>query len=381
MPYTFNPFTGGLDGAGAGGLADAPSDGVLRARKNGSWSTIDAADIPSLPANGLDMTLIEATDGLYGYIGDIGVNQFVGDTSLTGLYLGNSVTSIGNQAFYECSGLIGSLTIPNSVTSIGSLAFQSCSGFTGSLTIPNSVTSIGSSAFYNCSGFTGSLTIPNSVTSIGSLAFYDCSGFTGSLTIGTSVSSINDGAFESCNGFTGSLTIPGTASIGSFAFYACSFNGLNVTGTSINSNAFEYNKTNAFGSLNIANTITSIGNQAFYECSGLIGSLTIPNSITSIGSYAFDSCSGFTGSLTIPNSITSIGGSAFRNCFNLTNAYLNQPLSAIGSNAFQNSGLTTIHLQPSPNTPAGWTIGSGQTIRGKSGITVVANWTTHPNPP
>ena len=82
-----------------------------------------------------------------------------------------SVTSIGNFAFDECSGLT-SVTIPNSVTSIGNYAFDECRGLT-SVTIPNSVTSIGSSAFTFCRGLT-SVTIPNSVTSIGSLAFYGC---------------------------------------------------------------------------------------------------------------------------------------------------------------------------------------------------------------
>ncbi|MDR0304161.1 MAG: leucine-rich repeat domain-containing protein, partial [Chitinispirillales bacterium] len=85
--------------------------------------------------------------------------------SITKAVIGDSVTSIGSYAFYDCSGLT-SVTIPSSVTSIGSYAFYDCSGLT-SVTIPSSVTSIGSSAFSYCSGLT-SVTIPSSVTSIGS---------------------------------------------------------------------------------------------------------------------------------------------------------------------------------------------------------------------
>jgi hypothetical protein len=95
----------------------------------------------------------------------------------TSLVLEEGITHIGNAAFLN-EDFKGSLTIPNSVTSIGNYAFKECSGFTGSLTIPNSVTTIGDEAFRDCSGFTGSLTIPNSVTTIGDYAFENCDGLT-----------------------------------------------------------------------------------------------------------------------------------------------------------------------------------------------------------
>ena len=105
-----------------------------------------------------------------------------------------SVTSIGDYAFYGCSGLT-SVTIPNSVTSIGMFAFGGCGGLT-SVTIPNSVTRIGEYAFDGCSGLT-SVTIGNSVTSIGMFAFGGCSGLT-SITIPNSVTSIGIHAFSGC---------------------------------------------------------------------------------------------------------------------------------------------------------------------------------------
>ena len=94
--------------------------------------------------------------------------KYDGCKMLTAITIPNSVTSIGDAAFYGCSGLT-SITIPNSVTSIGNCAFMGCSGLT-SVTIPNSVTSIESRTFYECSGLT-SVIIPNSVTNIGGQAF------------------------------------------------------------------------------------------------------------------------------------------------------------------------------------------------------------------
>ena len=394
----------------------------------------------------------------------IGVFAFSDCSSLTSVTIPNSVTSIGVGAFNYCSGLT-SVTIPNSVLSIGMGAFSGCSGLT-SVTIPNSVTSIGSYAFVSCSSLT-SVTIPNSVTRIEANTFSSCSGLT-SVTIPNSVTSI-DNAFSNCpelldvycyaenvpstqsNAFDGSypenatLHVPNAAinsykstapwsGFGNIVAISTEVDGINYdfdadtkqatvikkssgyysgevvipesvehegtaySVTSIGEEAFYW--CSGLTSVTIGNSVTSIGGNAFIGCDGLtsvhisdiaawcnidfgdnpleyahhlylngeeVKDLVIPNSVTSIGNSAFWGCSGLT-SVTIPNSVTSIGDEAFALCSGLSSVTIPNSVESIGSHAFAVcSGLTSVTI---PNSVTSIGMGAFYSCSGLTSVTI-----------
>ncbi len=220
----------------------------------------------------------------------------------------------------------------DSSSKTATVTYQSPSngGYSGRVNIPSSVsydgtsysvTSIGGSAFSYCYGLT-SITIPNSVTSIGSNAFYSCNGLT-SITIPNSVTSIGGSAFSYCSCLT-SVNITDLAAWCGIIFGSNEANPLYKA-------HHLYLNGEEVKDLIIPNSVTSIGNGAFYGCSGLT-SVTIPNSVTSIGSHAFSLCYGLT-SITIPNSVTSIGDYAFSNC-GLTSVTIPNSVTSIGDYAF-----------------------------------------------
>ena len=151
-------------------------------------------------------------------------------------------------------------------------------------------------------------------------------------------------AFYECTSLT-SINLPNTiTSIGAGAFEDCRLLtsiSLPESVTSIGNYAFDGCTT--LSSINIPNSVSSIGSSAFNGCSNLT-SVTIPSSVTSIDNSTFSGCTGLT-TITIPNSVTSIGSSAFYNCTGLTSITIPNSVTSIGSSAFFGcTGLTSITI-------------------------------------
>ncbi len=191
-------------------------------------------------------------------------------------------TQCGVEARQEMTTLI----IEEGVTSIGSYAFSDCSGLT-SVTIPNSVTSIGYDAFFNCSG----LPIIDNVRYADSYLVEAVDKTLSSHTIKDGTRFIGEYAFLGCTGLT-SIEIPNSVtSIGKDAFDYC------TALTSVIWNAKNCSNSGDFGSqvesFVFGNEVETIPGHCCYGMNKLT-SVTIPNSVTSIGDRAFYGCSGLT---------------------------------------------------------------------------------------
>ena len=240
---------------------------------------------------------------------DIDQPWYSNRSDITSVVIEPGVTSIGSQAFYECSNLT-SITIPSGLTSIGEQAFGNCTGLT-SITIPSGFISIGDYAFWNCTGLT-SITIQNGVTSIGTGAFWNCTGLT-DITVDS-----NNSSFCSESGvlFNKDKT--------TLIYYPLGKNDSSYT---------------------IPDGVTVIEQYAFY-CNSKLTSVTIPSGVTSIGEMAFRECSGLT-SVIVPSSVTSIEYNAFWCCFNLI-IYIPGGIT-IGIDAFYSTAAKITYTVDSSN--------------------------------
>ena len=307
--------------------------------------------------------------------------------NITSVVIPNSVTAIGEEAFYQCS--LKSLTVPESVKRIDDNAFYgndiSSLVFEGdtmdyigenaftynkmkSVTLPGT-TKFGTNAFYNCTlletvimkdGTTAlstsmfnncsvlkNVTLPSTLETIGQSAFYNNYKLT-EITIPSSVKSIGQTAFR-YSGLT-SITIPNDSVLESIGKEA--FKGLDIT------------------SINLPDSLKTIGNEAFYQCSAL-SEVTIPSSVTTnigksvfgyctslekviynssvTGTYMFDQCSALK-EVEFSNYVTTIAEGMFRDCKKLSTINMPTSLQQIDYAAFSNTSITSIVIPKSVTT-------------------------------
>ncbi len=345
----------------------------------------DGDEIYLMAYQGTDKALV-LPDGCDGKPYAICQNVFYYRQDLTALTIPDSVTAVGNRAFYNCEG-ITSISLGNGLKTLGEEAFAYCPITT--VTIGEQMESIGEVAFYsprlievyNRSKLTitaGSeehgcvaafaknvYTTPDGshlVTSGDYLFYVDgdeiylCTyngtepaltlpdGYEGkpygiyhfafaertelvSVTIPAGVSSIGDGAFEYCDKLASVTLSTGLVRIGESAFARC----------------------DALTTISLPASVKEIGESAFASCDALTA-VTIPDGVEAISRNTFGGCMSLT-TVTLPDSITAIGESAFSYCSALTSITLGNRVESIGSRAFSRcEGLTSVTIPDSVKT-------------------------------
>ena len=385
--------------------ADTVIEGIKYALNDDFTATVTGLDAPSFTGT----ITIPETIKFYGntyQVAQIGERAFY-QYKFKVVNLPNSLTSIGEWAFYGCTGLReinvdegntvyssidgilfnksqtelilypggkgASYSIPNFVTSIGVDAFSGCTGLT-SVTIPNSVENIKNGAFSGCTNLTSVTINSNAIMSKVYSSSFNMSTIFGNQVktyiIGNFVTNIGANAFSGCTALT-SVTIPNSVeNIENGAFSGCT----SLTSVTINSNAImsksyssSSNLSTIFGdqvqTLIIGDSVTSIG--GLYYCTSLIAINVDKNNTnySSIDGVLFNKSQTELiryprrkqGVYTVPNSVENIKNGAFSGCTGWISVTIGNSMTRIGENAFDGcSGLTSVTIPNSVTSIGNW---------------------------
>lgn len=240
--------------------------------------TIDACDFKFLCNNVSNLSTLD--------LGNAQIMEYAGSDGPYITYTSYLANQIPGSAFCNTTNGIGkksltSVILPANTTSIGENAFADCTNLS-SIILPSTVTEIGAYSFYNCKAL-NSIDIPENVSSFGNAPFRSCSA---NLIVSPANPHfiVEDGVLFDSNKST---------------LIEC-----------------QYNKTGAY---TIPSSVKSISTNAFTDCIYLTG-VIIPSSVIEIGTFAFAFCTGLT-TVTIPATLNTLGWFAFGGCTGLTSVY------------------------------------------------------------
>ncbi len=214
-------------------------------------------------------------------------------TLITDVVMVDSISEIGEQAFYECTGLTN-VVMPKNLRGIGRGSFEKCKSLK-TIDLADGLTTIGSLAFRDCISLT-SVIIPKTVTAMGDNIFTDCTSLT-EVTFAEGMTNIPEWAlFTNTSlygkGYVRTVNLPSTLKkIGDNAFFnqenleKINYNGCIIS--EIGSSAFAHCKN--LQEIVFTNGLTTIGSGAFVECKSL-KSVVIPKTVTTMGDHIFSEC-------------------------------------------------------------------------------------------
>ncbi|MCQ2211790.1 MAG: leucine-rich repeat protein, partial [Paludibacteraceae bacterium] len=257
----------------------------------------------------------------------IGNSSFSHCSSLNYFTMPNSISAIGDNSFAYCTSL-SEIILSNGLVSIGNRAFERC-GLLRTFIMPNSITTIGKNAFERCSALE-TVSISTSLTKLEDYLFYKCSAIE-NIEIPSSIQCIGDYAFCECDGLH-TVCLSSVSTIGRGCFKSCS-NLLSVFLPNVNEISRDaFSGDYSLITVEFSAILNSIGQSAFSGCSSLL-ELKFPDSLVEIQSSAFSGCTSMIIS-TMPNNLANIGSYAFQSCYGLSFIEIPASVTEIGTGAF-----------------------------------------------
>ena len=241
----------------------------------------------------------------------------------------NNTSTLGDSMFLNCSSLTH-IYIPDSVTVTPDSFCEKCRGLT-ELELPIGIETFETDSFLNCDGLSGEFNFPSTLTTIGISAFNGCYGIT-KLKFNSSVT-LYGSCFRLCDAikeiiFESNVEFSGTNQFENcYGLNSITFNG---SVTSISNSAFS--NCYSIESITLPNTLISLNNYVFNNWDGL-REITLPDTITTLGSYLFNSCSSLN-KVTLPSNITTIPEKCFSECVNLQEVTIPSGVTSLESGAF-----------------------------------------------
>lgn len=336
------------------------------------------ASVKTIPANafGDEAKTVVTSVILETGITSVAAEAFSGYTALKTISFPETLKSIGNEAFYNCTSLVD-INLAK-VTTLGTYVFQNCTDLKKAIVQENTITAIPEGTFKGCTSLER-VVLPATIKSIGKEAFSHCEKLVSDKNdqiVLTNVTSIGVSAFEECDTITYIKLENGLRTISNRTFAECDALKevyIPQTVTSIGSKAFL--NCSSLDNLEMYYYVTTISDDAFTGCSGLtsagkrttgsllytinyhfdktvnkgvfdkfsdLDTVVIPDTdVTAIGDSAFKNCLALT-SVTIGGSVKSIGNSAFEGCENLAGLSIPASVETIGNSAFKNSKVAKV---------------------------------------
>ncbi|MDR1088986.1 MAG: leucine-rich repeat protein [Coriobacteriales bacterium] len=233
------------------------------------------------------------------------------------------------DSMFAATGLTGAVALPSQITTIGSYAFSRCLKLR-TVSLAGPVSSIGSSAFSE-SGLIEFL-IPRSLRTLGNNAFSRCGslnyvGFESNCVI----AELPSMGFAYCTALEGIEFPASLRSIETYCFWYSGLTSVSIpaTLTYLGSAVFMQCLQLAQVDFDASSQMMNIQASLFQECPRLY-SINLPNSIRSIGNSAFQGCTSLV-TLQVPRSTTSLGSSSFQECLALRTVVFRGDASRLSS--------------------------------------------------